>query len=96
MEQEDKYGSTSNTYVKLVYAETGLPLRYSANSDNGYFQMTVPQPNTVIEYYPFNEGEDFKGEPIAYKVEEVRQELQESWNSSFNERWIVKLRKVEN
>lgn len=77
----------SASLVRLTTRD-GSPLR----SKNGreYFKMTVPSVGNTIKYYNFNEGIPFEGDTFVYfKVVSVIQELQESCNGLFEERFDV-------
>jgi hypothetical protein len=78
--------------VKLVDLDGLVPLR--TRRDEEYFQMTVPQVDSLIKYYRFNDDNYFKGDFVLYKVVSVTQELQESWNGSYEERFEVRVVKI--
>lgn len=85
--------------VKLI-TEDGTVLRsrrVGTDSEGGevrieYFEMSVPLVGSYLDYYTFNKEFYTEKERTPYKVLTVVQELQESWNGTFEERFTVSLK----
>ncbi|HFK1543452.1 TPA: hypothetical protein ACGXM3_005274 [Bacillus cereus] len=78
--------------VKLIDLDGLKSLRTRRGEE--YFEMSVPQIGSFIEYYKYDDGDIFKGEPVLYEIDTVTQELQEHFNGSYKERFKVELVKI--
>lgn len=74
-----------------IYEEE--PLRKKGNEE--YFQIKqIPQIGSKLIYYKFNGRDKFEGESVAYQVVEVIHEIQEGFNSLYDEKVTVLLKKI--